>query len=351
MNIVLKQLACVTLVGGISWAIGMEAHATAPVIKGAATKTITLGGSFNPKTAVTAKDSKGKSLTSKIKITGKANLNKKGVYYYTYKVTSSKKETKTVKRKIIVAAKTYKLKYDTRQFDVKGGYGRHATKKSGTKLSLYEKGTSGWYKTSAGYWLKDGIVGDYVYVGSTKKNYAKSTSKTSSKIMKHGIYKVTTTATNGMVKTPEGWLLKPKYVDSYRTAGEEQQQNDILTIVNKERAKVGANPLVLDDTLSKTAIIRSTDMVTYKYFSHTSPNTGAFNTLVLQMNYSYWGLGENIAAGGGSGAAYMSMWMNSTGHRNNILNPNYNRIGIGVVKNTTGGFYSSVATQVFATTR
>ncbi|GEK34174.1 CAP domain-containing protein [Kurthia sibirica] len=351
MNKVLKQLACMTLVGGVAWSVAAEAQAASPTIKGATTKTVVLGGSFNAKTAVTAKDSKGKSLTSKIKITGKANFNKKGVYYYTYKVTSAKKETKTVKRKVIVAAKSHVLKQETRQFDFKGGYGRHATKNKGTKLSFYEKSTGGWYKTSAGYWVKDGIVGDYVYVGKTKKNYAKSTSKTSTKIMKHGIYKVLTTASNGMVKTPEGWLLKPEYVDLYATAGEEQQQQDILKIVNNERAKTGAQPLILDDTLSKTAIIRSSDMIKYKYFSHTSPNTGAFYTLVQQMDYAYWGLGENIAAGAGSGAAYMNMWMNSTGHRNNILNPNYNRIGIGVVKNTAGGFYSSVATQVFATQR
>lgn len=349
MRKVLKRLAYALLftliltVGG-----NLATAATKPAIKGATAKTITVGATFNPKAKVTAVNSSGKSITKNIKITGKANTNKRGTYYYTYKVKVSSSKTLTVKRKIIVKEKSYTLKKDSRQFDSKGGYGRGAVLKKGTKVSLYEKSSAGWFKTSKGKWLKNGFKGDYIYVGTKKKLYSKSSSTKSSNYSPYGIAKVLgTSKTHKKIQTKQGWISSPEFVDNYATMGEEGQQAVILKSLNKERKAAGKKALVLDETLSKIAIIRSKEMIDYKYFSHHSPNYGAFNNLITQANYSHWGAGENIAAGARSGEQYMTMWMNSSGHKANILNSNYDRVGIGVVKNPKTGFYSSVATQLF----
>lgn len=348
----IKVLKHLTYVGVfvLIFAIGDKqvTAATKAEIKGATSKTITVGTSFNPKTKVTALSSSGKNITKNIKITGKANVNKRGTYYYTYKVKVSSSKTLTVKRKITVKAKSYTFKKDSRQFDVKGGYGRGKVLKAGTKVSLYEKSTAGWYKTSTSKWIKNGFKGDYIYVGTKKKLYSKSSTTKTSKYAPYGIAKVLgTSMKHKKIKVKHGWVYSPEFVDNYATLGEEDQQKVILKIVNKERKAAGKKALVLDDTLSKIAIIRSKEMIDYKYFSHVSPNYGAFNNLIVQANYGYWGAGENIAAGGGSGQHYMTMWMNSSGHKANILNSGYDRIGIGVVKNPKTGFYSSVATQIF----
>lgn len=346
---VLKHLAYV-LVFSLIFAGGanLATAATKPAIKGATAKTITVGTSFNPKTKVTAVNSSGKSITKNIKITGKANTNKRGTYYYTYKVKVSSSKTLTVKRKITVKAKSYTFKKDSRQFDIKGGYGRGSVLKKGTKVSLYEKSSAGWYKTSKGKWIKSGFKGDYIYVGTKKKLYSKSSSTKTSKYAPYGIAKVLgTSKKHKKIQTKQGWISSPEFVDNYASVGEEDQQEVILKRMNKERKAAGKKALVLDETLSKIAIIRSKEMIDYKYFSHNSPNYGPFNNLIVQANYGYWGAGENIAAGGRSGEQYMTMWMNSSGHKANILNGNYDRVGIGVVKNPKTGFYSSVATQIF----
>lgn len=350
MKKVLKHMTWAILLVSSILLVEMDSKAaTKAQIKGAKATSVTLGTNFDAKKGVTATDSKGKSVTKKIVVTGNANTNKKGTYYYTYKVKVSSKQTLTVKRKVTVKAKSYTVSKTTRQFDEPKGIGRHAALKKGTKVSLIQKGSAGWYKTSKNYWIKSGFVGDYIYVGKKEKLYASSTSKSTSKYAAYGIHKVTTSSTKAnRIKIASGWMANPAFVDDYATKGDEKQQAEILKLVNKERAKHQLKPVVLDETLSKIAIIRSTDMIDGKYFSHTSPKYGPFYTLVQQSNYPYWALGENIAAGASSGSQYMQMWMNSSGHRANILNARYNRIGIGVVKNSKNDFYHSVATQVFA---
>ncbi|MBQ0138038.1 MAG: DUF5011 domain-containing protein [Kurthia sp.] len=350
MNKVMKKwmYIFVLLLGGFTMAPDAQAASKA-MFKGVGATTVTLGATFNPKLKVSVVDAKGKKLTKKLNVTGTVNSNKKGTYYITYKVNVSAKQTLTAKRKITVKAKSYKLKAVTRQFDAKSGMGRHNQLKAGTKLSLIQKATGGWYKTSTSYWIKDGFLGDYVYIAPKQKLFPTATTKVSKKNAPTGIAKVMSTATKkSRVKISSGWIEKPQFVDDYATKGITAQQKELLKLVNSEREKVGVKPLVLDQTLSKLAIIRSSDMISQTYFEHSSPSYGSFSNLVHQINYSYWMLGENIAAGGTSAQQYMKMWMNSEGHRNNILNANYTRIGIGVVKNIKTGFYSSVATQIFA---
>lgn len=349
MRKVLKRLAYLAVFMITFAGVTRSVEATnKSVITGVKAAEITVGTSFNAKNNVAAYDAKGKNITKKIKITGTVNTNVKGVYYYTYKVKVTSDRTITKKRKITVKAKSYKLKKSARQFDVKSGYGRHAILSAGSKVTLVEKSSS-WYKTSKGYWLKEGFKGDYIYIGKDTKIYKTATSASSTKKATYGIQKVIGTSNKKKrVKIAEGWISSPSFLEQYESKGVAAQQNEILALVNKERKAKGLNLLKLDETLSKLAIIRSVDMVEHQYFAHVSPKYGAFDNLVQQSNYSYVLLGENIAAGSASAKQYMSLWMNSSGHRANILNKKYERIGIGVVKNTKGGFYSSVATQIFS---
>ena len=102
---------------------------------------------------------------------------------------------------------------------------------------------------------------------------------------------------------------------------------EILNLVNTERANVGLKSLSLSSTLMDGAAIRANELTTY--YSHTRPNgTDCFT--VVEDTYPSGYIGENIAAGQESAAEVMNDWMNSTGHRANILRPSYNELGVGL---------------------
>ncbi len=119
----------------------------------------------------------------------------------------------------------------------------------------------------------------------------------------------------------------------------------VLELVNIERAKHNLAPLSWDSSLAEVAKAHSFDMAKNNYFSHTNLNgQSAFDRMKnAGINYSY--AAENIAAGQKTPESAMNSWMNSEGHRNNILNKNVTRIGVGYVK---GGSYGHYWTQNFA---
>lgn len=89
----------------------------------------------------------------------------------------------------------------------------------------------------------------------------------------------------------------------------------------------------------KTATVKSQDMAKNNYFSHTSPTYGSPFDLMKQYGVSYHAAGENIAMGQTSPAQVMDGWMNSAGHRANILNSSFTKIGVGVAQNASGQYY------------
>lgn len=120
---------------------------------------------------------------------------------------------------------------------------------------------------------------------------------------------------------------------------------EVLQLVNKERAKVGAKALVLDETLNKVALVKAKDMADNRYFSHDSPTYGSPFEMMRSFGVTqYRTAGENIAAGQRSPEAVMESWMNSSGHRANILNTSYNRLGVGYYE---GGSYGTYWVQEF----
>lgn len=121
-------------------------------------------------------------------------------------------------------------------------------------------------------------------------------------------------------------------------------ENQILSLVNQERSKQGLQPLTLNWELSRIAKIKSADMRDNNYFSHQSPTYGSPFDMIKSFGIQYRSAGENIAGGQTSAQKVMSDWMNSSGHRANILNGNYKELGVGYV---TGGSYRTYWTQPF----
>lgn len=121
-------------------------------------------------------------------------------------------------------------------------------------------------------------------------------------------------------------------------------ENQVLQLVNSERSKQGLQPLTLNWELSRVAKIKSQDMRDRNYFNHQSPTYGSPFNMMKNFGISYKSAGENIAAGQRSSQEVMNSWMNSSGHRANILSSSYTQLGIGYV---TGGSYGTYWTQMF----
>lgn len=119
-------------------------------------------------------------------------------------------------------------------------------------------------------------------------------------------------------------------------------QKEVLNLVNKERSNRGLAPLKLNDSLSNVATIKSQDMIDKNYFDHTSPTYGSPSNMINKFGISYNSMGENIAMGQSSPEEVMNSWMNSPGHRKNILNPNFTELGVGVAKNNSTLYWTQM---------
>nr|WP_044299138.1 CAP domain-containing protein [Clostridioides difficile] len=121
-------------------------------------------------------------------------------------------------------------------------------------------------------------------------------------------------------------------------------QKEVVDLVNVERAKAGLNPLTLDSSISNVATKKSQDMIDNNYFSHNSPTYGSPFDMLKKFGISYKTAGENIAMGQKTPKEVVNAWMNSEGHRKNIMNPNFSKIGVGVAQKSGGSIYW---TQIF----
>lgn len=129
---------------------------------------------------------------------------------------------------------------------------------------------------------------------------------------------------------------------SYADANLKEYAQQVAVLVNKERKSNGLNPLRFSPLLSEAALIRSGELP--KSFSHTRPDGSSFFTAMTELGISYRTAGENIAYGQKNPESVMNAWMNSSGHRSNILNKNVDYIGVGVTFQN-GMYYW---TQLFA---
>ena len=158
------------------------------------------------------------------------------------------------------------------------------------------------------------------------------------------------------------WILKPATTSTTTTTtttlaptasfDARGWESEILRITNVERQNAGLNPLVSCTRLANSALAHTNRMLEGQFFSHSDPGTGtASGDRIRSTGYfdssNGWGYGENIAMGYSSPNATMVGWMNSPGHRANILNPGFTHLGVGVNIGKWDAWYRSVATQNF----
>lgn len=141
---------------------------------------------------------------------------------------------------------------------------------------------------------------------------------------------------NPHIKNPDliypGQVLNIPMIDASVT----NYESEVIRLVNEIRVKNGLKALEADWELSRVARIKSQDMKDNNYFSHTSPVYGSPFNMIKNFGISYKSAAENIAKGQSTPQAVVNAWMNSQGHRANILNSSYTKIGVGYV---SGGNY------------
>lgn len=120
-------------------------------------------------------------------------------------------------------------------------------------------------------------------------------------------------------------------------------EQEVFDLINAKRVENGLSALKIDDELQNIARIKAQDMVNNNYFSHTSPTYGSPFDMMKSFGISYKTAGENIA-GNSSNSAAVNAWMNSSGHKANILNSSFNYTGIGVVSSPK---YGRIYVQMF----
>jgi uncharacterized YkwD family protein/spore coat assembly protein SafA len=116
-------------------------------------------------------------------------------------------------------------------------------------------------------------------------------------------------------------------------------ESEVVKLVNVERSKQGLQPLKENWQLSRVARYKSADMAAKNYFSHTSPTYGSPFRMMESFGIKYSSAGENIAYGQKTPQQVMTAWMNSPGHRSNIMSPSYSQIGVGYATNKSGTPY------------
>jgi uncharacterized YkwD family protein len=119
-----------------------------------------------------------------------------------------------------------------------------------------------------------------------------------------------------------------------------QMAQQVITLTNNERKKAGLQPLQPDASLSKVAQTKTNDMEAKHYFSHTSPTYGSPFDMMRDFGVTYRSAGENIAMGQTTAQQVVTAWMNSEGHRKNILSPSFTNIGVGFTSN--GNYWSQM---------
>lgn len=176
-----------------------------------------------------------------------------------------------------------------------------------------------------GDWYIVQIEGDYV--GAVSKKYVKAIYPNSSGGTSSG-------------NTNSGSSSSGSTTNTSTMSSDEKE---VFDLINKQRTNNGLAALKMDSEVLNVARIKAKDMVDNNYFSHNSPTYGSPFDMLKSFKVSYKTAGENIA-GNSSNSAAVTAWMNSSGHKSNILNSSFNYTGIGVVKSNK---YGKVYVQIF----
>lgn len=140
--------------------------------------------------------------------------------------------------------------------------------------------------------------------------------------------------TNWYVLTYESEIESTDDTDTDSDSVSSSKAEDVIDIVNQKRAAAGLSPLESDDKLNKAAAERAKEIS--QSFSHTRPDGSDCFTILKEYDVSYWTVGENIAYGSTTASDVMERWMNSSGHKSNIMSSKFTRIGVGVYVDSKG---------------
>lgn len=127
---------------------------------------------------------------------------------------------------------------------------------------------------------------------------------------------------NGLPQLPQNYSI---YVKT-------DAEDIILKLMNEKRVEAGLQPLVLDNTLIQVARYKSDHMVQYGYFDHTNPDGTTWINWLNTIGYNYNETAENIVSNTYDAVEFFNQWWNSPGHKVNMMNPEYTKVGIGVVQ-------------------
>lgn len=177
-----------------------------------------------------------------------------------------------------------------------------------------------------GDWYIVQVEGDYV--GAVSKKYIKP------------IYPNTNNSTGTTTSSGSG---SSGSTATTTTANLSADEKEVFDLINKQRANNGLSALKVDSEVQNVARIKAKDMADNNYFSHQSPTYGSPFDMLKSFKVSYKTAGENIA-GNSSNSGAVTAWMNSSGHRANILNSSFNYTGIGVVSSSK---YGKLYVQMF----
>ena len=178
-----------------------------------------------------------------------------------------------------------------------------------------------------GSWYIVQVEGDYI--GAVSKKYVKPIYPNSSNTGTTG-----STSQNTSQNTEQSTQIATTMT---------VDEKEVFNLINQQRANNGLSALKVDDEVQRVARIKAQDMVDNNYFSHNSPTYGSPFDMLNSFKVSYKSAGENIA-GNSSNSAAVTAWMNSSGHKANILNNSYNYTGIGVVSSPK---YGKIYVQIF----
>ncbi len=149
--------------------------------------------------------------------------------------------------------------------------------------------------------------------------------------------RASTNSTSAPTKTPSNPTMKPAAKSESATSTTSSSfANEVLRLINQQRSKAGLSGFTTNQTLSSAANKRAQEIL--QSFSHTRPNGTGFSTVLKEYKISYNTAGENIAYGQKTPQIVVNAWMNSPGHRANILNGKFKKIGIGVYQKN-GQYY------------
>ncbi|EKQ57389.1 MAG: putative cell wall binding protein [Clostridium sp. Maddingley MBC34-26] len=186
---------------------------------------------------------------------------------------------------------------------------------------------TGWIKDN-GHWyyldntgaMKTGIIylGDKIF--SLNKSGELQQTLNNSNYVSNAAY-VDSIDVNGLPKLPQNYSI------SLQVSAE----NKILQLMNEKRTEAGLSPLILDNTLLQIARYKSNHMIQYNYFDHTTPQGNDWTSWLNTIGYRYATTGENIAYNNFDPVELFNQWWNSSGHRANMMNSSYTKVGIGVI--------------------